>query len=408
MGNKFSLLASMCLLAALTGCEQKKEEAPPPVSVTVTPVFNGYVVDSSEIIGQAKADDDVNLGARVKGFLRKRNFTEGALVKKDELLFEIEKDQYLANVKSAKGALEKAQAQLMNTTIEYDRQAKLLKENATSKRNYDDALANKMEAEASVMDAQGQLDIANLNLSYTDVRCPFDGRVGLATYSVGNVVGPDSKKLANVVKLNPIRIAFNVSELDILRLNLQRETTNEKPGSPPSGINIKLIFQDGTVYKHSGKIGYSSNKINASTGTLLVEALFTNDDMIIVPGMYVKIRIEDQDKTPALLVPQPAVMENLAGKYVLLVGKDNIVESRQVKTGLKAGPSIQITEGLKEGEIVIIDGQQKIRKGGKVTPVQDKNFAQGMTAPASTPSAAAEKANGNGTEKAVKIIPGKK
>ncbi len=381
MGRRVSFWASMCLLAVLVGCEKKHAVTAPPPSVTVAPVTNGYVVDSSELIGQAKADEDVDLVARVQGFLRKRNFVEGSLVKKGELLFEIEKDQYQADVKSANAALEKAQAKMMNAVIEYDRQAKLLKENATAKRNYDDALANKMEAEAGVMDAQGQLDLANLNLSYTDVLCPFDGRVGLATYSVGNVVGPTSKTLANVVKLDPIRVVFNVSEVDILRLNIRREEMNVKPGSPPSDVILKLIFQDGTVYSHHGKIGYSSNKINASTGTLMVEALFPNQEFIIVPGMYVKIVIEDKNKTPALLIPQSAVMENLAGKYVLVVGKDNVVEMRSVKTGLKAGPCIQVAEGLQEGELVIIDGLQKVRKGSKVSPLLDKNFSQSVSVP---------------------------
>ncbi|MDD3119324.1 MAG: efflux RND transporter periplasmic adaptor subunit [Victivallales bacterium] len=376
MGIRAWLCCVGWVTVMLAGCERNNTAPPPPPSVDVAPAVEGYVVNSSQIIGQAKADESVNLVARVKGFLTKRNFIEGAMVKKGELLFEIEKAQYQADVMSAKAALEKAQAALMNARTEFERQSQLLAKNATAKRTYDDAQARKMEAEAEVMDAQGQLDVANLNLSYTNIYSPFDGRVGLATYSVGNVVGPDSGKLANVIKLDPIRIAFNVSEVDILRLNIRREEQRGKPGKLPLHVRLRLVFQDGTVYPEEGRIGYSSNQINSSTGTLMVEALFPNKNYLIIPGMYVKVIIEDRRKTPALLIPQSAIMENLSGSFVMVVDKNNVVATKVIQTGLKKGASIQVVSGLKAGELVIFNGQQRVRKGSKVAPQLDRNYAE--------------------------------
>ena len=268
--------------------------------------------------------------------------------------------------------LKRAQAKQMNADVEYNRQKTLLGENATAKRTYDDALANKMMADADVMDYQANLALAKLNLSYTKIYSPFDGRIGFATYSVGNVVGPESKGLASVVSTDPVRIEFNINEVDLLNLNLNSE---KRDSGTRENLLVKLKFQNNTIYKHNGKIEFSSNKVNVSTGTLLVEAVFPNQEGIIVPGMYVKVFIIDTNKIPALLIPQSAVLQDQAGEYVLIVNKDKKVEERRVKTGITRGPGIQISEGLKDGELVITDGIQKIRKNITVSPVVAPNPA---------------------------------
>lgn len=370
------LIMAAGVALAIAGCEKAKV-AEVPFEVTVAPATNGSVVAATKIIGQAKAYDSVNLEARVKGFLTKRLFREGQLVKKNDLLFEIEKDQYQADVESAQGQLLKAQAALKNAEIEFNRQAKLLKENATSQRNYDDVLCKKMEAQAGVMQAEAQLQNAKINLSYTDVRSPFDGRVGLATYSVGNVVGPGSEKLANVVSLNPIRILFNVSEVDVLNMRLQELN---KDFTPPQDLIVRLEFQNGVMYKRTGVISFCNNKINESTGTLLVEALFENPEMILFPGMYVKVIIEEKKKVDALLIPQCAIQQDQAGSYVLVVDKQNKVSTKYIKTGITSGPCVQVISGLQAGELVVIDGLQKIHRDSVVKPVVDKTYTYGENA----------------------------
>jgi membrane fusion protein (multidrug efflux system) len=357
----------------LAGCNRKEEKKPVPPGVTVSPVINGYVVNSKEIIGQTVAYDSVDLTARVKGFLLKKNFEEGHMVTKGQLLYEIEKDEYIADVEGAQAQLTRTEAALMNANIEYERQKKLISEDATARRTYDDAVAGKMIAEANVRDAKAALAKAKLNLSYTDVKAPFDGRIGLATYSVGNMVGPDSSKLANVVNLNPMRVEFNINELDILKLNLKSAKDHKDAGTV---LIVKLKFQNNTMYNTSGKIEFSSNVVNSRTGTLMVQAVFDNKEHILVPGMYVRVVLIDPDKIKALLIPQQSIMEDQTGKYVFKVGADNKIARANVKVGIKSGPNIQIIEGLKENDRVIIDGIQKVRPGIEVNPLVNDTYVK--------------------------------
>jgi membrane fusion protein (multidrug efflux system) len=365
-----------------TACTKKEKVVPVPPSVTVVPVVMGNVISATEIIGQSKAYDEVDLVARVQGFLTKINFKEGTTVTKGQLLFQIEKDQYQALVESAEAMLMKAKAVFDNAETTYQRQKKLFEENATAKKNLDDATAAFAEAKANVMQAEADLTTAKLNLGYTTINAPFDGRIGFYTYSEGNLVGPGSKKLANVVKLDPMRVQFNISEVDLVDLQLNRVKDNL---AAKSEYVVTVQFQNGTVYAQEGKISFADNKVNSSTGTILVEALFPNPDQILVPGMYVKVAVKDKEQKPALLIPQSSIQESQLGKYVLVVGADNKVSQRVIKTGIKSGPSIQVVAGLKEGEKVIVEGLQKVRLNMAVKPLVDESYSFNTPEPAKKP-----------------------
>ncbi len=355
----------------IAGCEKKAKTEVPAPSVTVVKVAKGNVVSSMEMIGQAKAYDEIDLVARVQGFLSKIAFTEGSVVSKGQLLFEIEQAQYKAQVEAAEASLMKSQAVLANAETNYDRQKKLFETNVVSKKVFDDANATYMEAKANVMEAGASLAIAKLDLSYTTISSPFDGRIGFFTYSEGNLVGPASKKLANVVKLDPVRIQFNVNEVDLVDLQLNRLKDN---AATKDDYIVLIKFQNGTFYSLEGKISFADNKVNSSTGTILVEALFPNPDHVVVPGMYVKVVLKDRDQKPALLIPQSSIQESQLGKFVLVVGANDKVSQRVIKTGVRSGPSIEVMEGLKEGEMVIVEGLQKVKLGAGVRPTIDDTY----------------------------------
>ena len=379
-----ALLMLICIIGA---CKDKggTEKTPTP-SVIVAPVVKQSVIESMNIVGQVVAKESVYLRARVKGFLEKRNFNEGSFVRKDDLLFQIEKAEYEAQVEAAKANLDTAKANLKNDTIDYNRQKYLVDKDAISKRIYDAAAAQKAISEAGVLSAKAALKEANLNLSYTNITSPFNGRIGLATYSVGNVVGPTSETLARVVMVNPIQVEFNLTESFITTLiqnRFQDKAPNPKSKKSPTASEVipKITLSNGTAYPKDGKIDFIDNVINSMTGTIKIRAIFENTKSILVPGAYVTVTLQSKDKIEALLIPQAAIQEDQTGKFVMLVNKDNEVNKREITTGSIYGVNIVVKSGLELGDMIIKEGLQKVRGGMKVNPVTDKEIKNSNTTP---------------------------
>ncbi len=381
--NYVNYFIALLLLGFSLGCERKAPPQRIKPTVVVTPATNESIVKSHEAVGQTVAQDQVKFLARVTGFLVKREFIEGDFIKQGKLLFEIEKDEYQAEVQSAQANLESAQADLINAQIDFKRQSTLLAQKATSQRAYDNARATKMMADAKVMAAQGKLKIAKINLSYTDIKAPFDGLIGLSTYSVGNVVGPNSGTLATIVKLDPMKVEFNLNEAVILSA-LQKGSINR--AKDDRQINVKLRLSNGTIYHNSGFIDFINNRINPATGSMKLRATFKNERSILLPGQYVNVILESKDKIQALMVPQAAIQEDQQGKFVLVANAQQVVKRKNVKVGDRHGINIIIKSGLKPGDMVIVEGLQKVREGMKVKAVQNKinpamNSVPGMTSP---------------------------
>lgn len=351
----------------LSGCWKK--EPPKPPEVTVVKVVEDEIHEIWTLVGQTVSDPKVELLSRVGGFLEKRNFKEGSFVKKNHILFQIEKDQYQAYVNQAKANLAIKEAVLKNAIITYNRTKLLREKDSVSQADLDKATADRDSAIGDRDAAKAQLKDAEINLGYTDIKAPFDGRIGLAKYNVGNMVGPESGVLAEVVSLNPMRVEFSVNEADFLRA--QQEAIKNKVTLPKllSDLDISLILSNNTKYEKTGKIYFWNNTVSSSTGTVLMRANFENPEFILNPGQYVKVQIHSSTPRKGLVMPQAAIQSALGGKFVMVVDKDNTIRTKDVKLGYQFDTMIVIKEGLEAGDRVVTQGIQKVRIGMKVTPI---------------------------------------
>ncbi|HCE46298.1 MAG TPA: hypothetical protein DET40_22360 [Lentisphaeria bacterium] len=353
------VLLSVLLLAS--SCRKKPvPPPPPPPGVVCTIAEKQDVSKTHEFIGQIVAEDWVDLVARVEGYLVKRNFEEGSFVKKDTLIFEIDPRPFEAQVKEAEGQLVHAQASLTYANIQVERYTTLVKGDAVSQKDLDAANMQQGVSKGEVLVAQGQLDLAKINLEYTRLTAPFDGKIGECPISVGNLVGPTiNTNLSRIVRMDPVKVEFSVPEATVIDIR-QREGSMEKIASR---IIPKIVLSNGTEYPLAGQIYFTDNVVDTSTGTLLVRARFQNPNGLLNSGNYVKIRLETKDKTPSIMVPAVAIQRDQTGEFVLSVDKDSKVQRRLVKTGQAHGMNIVILEGISEGEKIIVRGVLKVRPG---------------------------------------------
>jgi len=365
-GRKGSLWwkAVVGALTFMTSCGVAAgQTASPPPAVSVAPVVSRQVTETRDFIGRVTAIDKVDIVARVPGFIEERTFTEGQLVKKGDLLFRIEQATYKAAVEQAQAALARAKATEVNAKLQLERGKELVRNNNIPQSTVDQRAADEAAAQAGVMEAQAALDQAQINLGYTEIRSPIDGRIGLATFTVGNLVQPSSGKIATIVSQDPIYVIFQVSQRDVLEY---RRRVAESPNDRHVTIHIKL--PDGTTYSHSGLSNFLDVQVDTTTDTVAVRAQVPNPEGLLTAGGVVAVSVERGAPRSALLVPQSAVLLDQAGRYVLLVDADKKVEQRRITTGVEQGRYVVVTDGLKAGELVIVEGIQKVRAGQTVTP----------------------------------------
>lgn len=369
-----SLILLPLLAASLAACKpENKFQPPPPPEISVALPLQQNVTPYEELTGNTVAFATVDLVARVEGFLISQNYVDGSVMKKGDTLFVIEQTMYKAQVKEAEAQLDGAKAQLLNAEAEFTRQETLLRQNVTAQNTYDQAKAKRDSARASVENNEGNLTVAQTNLGYTTVQAPFDGIVSKHLVSVGELVGNGkATKLATIVQLDPIYVEFNVSEQDVLKIrqNLaNRRLTVEELGKIP--LDIGLMNEEG--YPHAGFLNYVAPEIDAQTGTILVRGLFKNPDLALIPGFFARIRLPmGVASTAVLLIPNRVVAEDQAGKYALVVNKDNVVEQKRIKTGqLLVGGLRVITEGLAADDRVVLTTNGQAVPGGKVVPKQE-------------------------------------
>jgi len=363
-------------LGVLTACDDQKgagknaQAGQPAPAVIVAPVISKPVAAIADFVGQTEAFQSVDLRARVTGFLLKQNFKEGNMVKKGDVLFIIDPSEHNATRDIAAAKVERAKATLEEAENQLVRYNKLADSGTFSPAQRDKAKAAAGQARADIAASRADLERAELDVGYTKVISPIDGRIGGSTVDAGNLIGPDSGILATVVALDPIRVNFTVSERSYLDYTQARKNDKSIEFTP------KIKLANDQIYAHDGKLDFIDNRVDASTGTIKVRVEFPNPDELLLPGQFVKVSLVSAKPEDQMVVPQTAIQENQTGPFVLVVDKDNKVELRPVKTGQRKGTEIAVSEGLTEGESVIVEGIQKVRPGATVKPVaQQKNAA---------------------------------
>ena len=354
-------------LGLLVGCERQVEapQAPPP-GVMVSEVSSQLIKQTSEFIGRTLAVNDVQLRARVQGYLLERNFREGDNVKVGDVLFRIESDTYEARVAAAQGAVERAEAEVARTADDLSRYEKLFETQNVSERDINKARNDKLQAEANLTSARADLQGAQTDLDNTVIRAPINGRIGRSIVSVGNLIEPGGEPLARIVELDPMYVSMNVAEKSLVSIkNKQLELGLKEDELPP--VDVQLRLPDDQLYPRAGKLDFVDNVVDTDTATVNVRARFDNPYELLIPGMFVRAMIGREEKVEALMIPEQAIAEDQAGKYVMVVDSENVVDVRRIKVGQGDKGLIAITDGLQVGEKVVVEGLQKLRPGITVT-----------------------------------------
>ena len=357
-------LAFICTLVVFACGKEEAPPAPPLPQVKVAVVLQKTVPIYVENIGETIGASDVEIRARVEGFLETVNFQEGSFVKKGQLLYTIDPQPLRAALAEARGRLAESQAGLAKARQDVARYKPLVAQNAISKEEYETAVSAEQAAAASVDSSRASEQDAKINLGYTNIYSPIDGLVGKTQVKPGNLVGRGENTLLTVVSnVESIHVRSNISERDYLRLARAKGAMPEKHSD-----NFELVLADGSIHNHKGNLVFADRAIDPTTGTLGIEASFPNPEHIVRPGQYARVRVVIDQKENAILVPQTAVQE-LQGNYsVAVVGTDNKVTLRTVQAGDRFGSLWLIESGLNAGEKIIVEGLQKIREGVVVNP----------------------------------------
>jgi RND family efflux transporter MFP subunit len=356
----------LMLLVYVVACKEKTSAPPPPPTVTVAQPVQRTVTDYLELTGNTQAIKTVQLVARVAGYLDKVFFQDGQFVKEGQLLFLIQQNTYQDNLRQTEAAILQQKAQLEYAEIQLARYSKLVQEKAASQTDVDNWRYQRDSAQANLQAAEAQRDLAKLNLGYTEVRSPFDGRIDRRQKDPGNLVGSgENTVLAEINQINPIYVYFNISDADLARLIGEAHWTPGQTRAIKWPVFVGLLTEK--EYPHKGQLDFASIALTPTTGTLLMRGIFSNPDGKILPGLYSRVHVPVKEG-PAFLVPQEAIGYDQRGSYVLVVNENNVVQRSSVRIGTLVDHLRVVGEGLTGKEWVVIKGVQKAIPGRQVTP----------------------------------------
>jgi len=359
------------LCALLISCGEFERPVPPPLEIPVFEVIEQDVPIIIEMVGQTLGSSDIPIRARVDGTLESIEFLEGRVVQKNQLLYTIETRPYDAKVVEAKGYLAEAKTARAKAKSDLDRIRPLAEINAVSQQDLDSAVAQFHAAEGSVQAVAAQVEQALIELGYTKIYSPINGRIGLTRAKVGEYVGKDPNPIVlnYVSQTDPIRVRFSINERQFLEFARKfTDTIERNDEEAETESNLEMILADGSIHAYKGRVRSYEAAIDPTTGTLTLEAEFPNPDTHVLAGQFARIRALVEVRENTLLVPQRAVSELQGNFQVMVIRQDNVVEVRKVKTGPVHDNLLVIEEGLKAGERVATEGLLRLRNGMKVIP----------------------------------------
>jgi len=388
--HRFTRIAAVvAVLTVIAGCGEKTAGAPgagmPPTEVAVITVASERLAVTNELPGRLEANRVAQVRARVPGIVLKRSFTEGSQVKAGDVLFRIDPASFQATHDSAQAALAKAEANLVQASLKLQRFKPMVELNAISKQEYDDAAAAQKQAAADVAAARAARQTASLNLAYATVTAPISGQIGRALVTEGALVGQgETTPLATIQQLDPIYVNLTQSSAEWLQLR-QAMANGQLTSAGKDQAKVTLVTEDGKVYPQPGKLLFSDITVDEGTGAITLRASFPNQEHLLLPGMFVRARLEQAVNEHAISVPQQAVLRTPDGASVMLVGADGKVLAQSIKADVTQGNQWIVSQGLKAGDRVIVEGLQKVKPGA---PVKAVPWQAPATAAASAPASA--------------------
>lgn len=383
LAGAFALL----LAGAPPAVAQFGPQGPPAVGVITAE--RRPVTETTEFVGRVEATDRVNIRARVTGFLQERLFREGSDVTEGQVLYRLERAPFEAQLEQAEAGLASARAQLENSQVALTRARDLRQSGAGTQVALDNAQAAERTGQAQVLSAQAAVRVAQINLGYTEISTPIAGQIGRTILTIGNVVGPDTGTLAVIVSQDPMRVAFTVSQRSALDL---RNRFEGRGG--PDAVRVRIRTTDGKMYHENGRVDFVDNQIDRNTDTILVRALIPNPvrratdsatpvtPRELVDGQFVTVFLEGSEPVLTITLPRAAVLQDQQGSYVFVVGAENKAERRNITLGRSTGEVAVVETGLQGGEVVVVEGVQRVRPGQPVNPAP----AGAPPAPRATPA----------------------